>query len=100
MTGTLRITLLGSGSSAGVPRIGGDWGACDPKEPRNLRTRSGLLVQRWNGAPGHPLEATTVLVDTSPDLRGQLLAADVQHVDAVFYSHDHADQTHGIDDLR
>ncbi len=100
MTNTLRITLLGSGSSAGVPRIGGDWGACDPKEPRNYRTRGGLLVQRWRGAPSHPLEATTILVDTSPDLRAQLLAADVQRVDAVLYSHDHADQTHGIDDLR
>jgi phosphoribosyl 1,2-cyclic phosphate phosphodiesterase len=100
MTDTLRITLLGSGSSAGVPRIGGDWGACDPKEPRNQRTRGGLLVQRWRGPPGRPLEATTILIDTSPDLRAQLLAADVQRVDAVLYSHDHADQTHGIDDLR
>lgn len=100
MTGTLRITLLGSGSSAGVPRIGGDWGACDPKEPRNHRTRGGLLVQRWADAPGDPMEATTLLVDTSPDLRSQLLAANVKRVDAVLYSHDHADQTHGIDDLR
>jgi phosphoribosyl 1,2-cyclic phosphate phosphodiesterase len=100
MTGTMRITLLGSGSSAGVPRIGGDWGACDPKEPRNARSRGGLLVQRWTGEPGDPLQATTVLVDTSPDLRSQLLAAQVKRVDAVLYSHDHADQTHGIDDLR
>lgn len=100
MTGTLRLTLLGSGSSAGVPRIGGDWGACDPNEPRNARSRSGLLVQRWAGAPGDPLTATTVLVDTSPDLRSQLLAAKVRHVDGVLYSHDHADQVHGIDDLR
>lgn len=100
MTDTLRITLLGSGSSAGVPRIGGDWGACDPKEPRNQRSRGGLLVQRWIGPPGDPMQATTVLVDTSPDLRSQLLAAHVKRVDAVLYSHDHADQTHGIDDLR
>lgn len=100
MTGTRRITLLGAGSSAGVPRIGGDWGACDPNEPRNQRSRGGLLVQQWQGEPGDPLEATTVLIDTSPDLRAQLLAADVKRVDAVLYSHDHADQTHGIDDLR
>jgi phosphoribosyl 1,2-cyclic phosphate phosphodiesterase len=100
MTGVLRLTLLGSGSSAGVPRIGGDWGQCDPKEPKNRRTRSGLLAQLWSGLPGDPLTATTVLVDTSPDLRAQLLAAKVRHVDAVLYSHDHADQVHGIDDLR
>jgi phosphoribosyl 1,2-cyclic phosphate phosphodiesterase len=100
MTDTLRLTLLGSGSSAGVPRIGGDWGQCDPNEPKNARTRSGLLVQRWRGRPGDPLTATTVLIDTSPDLRAQLLAANVTHVDAVLYSHDHADQVHGIDDLR
>jgi phosphoribosyl 1,2-cyclic phosphate phosphodiesterase len=100
MSGTLRFTLLGSGSSAGTPRIGGDWGICDPKEPRNARTRSGLLVQQWAGPPGDPLTATTVLVDTSPDLRSQLLAAKVRHVDGVLYSHDHADQVHGIDDMR
>jgi phosphoribosyl 1,2-cyclic phosphate phosphodiesterase len=99
-TDTLRVTLLGSGSSAGVPRIGGDWGACDPREPKNRRTRGGLLVQRWRGPASDPAAATTVLVDTSPDLREQLLAAEVKRIDAVLYSHDHADQTHGIDDLR
>jgi phosphoribosyl 1,2-cyclic phosphate phosphodiesterase len=100
MSDTLRITILGCGSSGGVPRVGGDWGACDPNEPKNRRSRGSLLVQRWKGAPGHPDEATTVLVDTSPDLREQLLAARVPRVDAVLFSHDHADQTHGIDDLR
>jgi phosphoribosyl 1,2-cyclic phosphate phosphodiesterase len=100
MSDTLRITILGCGSSGGVPRVGGDWGACDPNEPKNRRSRGGLLVQRWHGAPGHPNEATTVLVDTSPDLREQLLAARVPRIDAILYSHDHADQVHGIDDVR
>jgi phosphoribosyl 1,2-cyclic phosphate phosphodiesterase len=100
MTGTLRITILGSGSSGGVPRVGGDWGACDPTEPKNRRSRGGLLVQRWAGEPSDPDQATTVLIDTSPDLREQLLAACVPRIDAVLFSHDHADQTHGIDDLR
>jgi phosphoribosyl 1,2-cyclic phosphate phosphodiesterase len=100
MSGTLRLTILGSGSSGGVPRVGGDWGACDPAEPKNRRTRGSLLAQKWQGAPGHPSEATTVLIDTSPDLREQLLAAQVGHLDAILYSHDHADQSHGIDDVR
>ncbi|MGE3866831.1 MAG: MBL fold metallo-hydrolase, partial [Hyphomonadaceae bacterium] len=100
MTDTLRVTMLGSGSSSGVPRIDGDWGVCDPNEPRNRRMRCGLLVQRWRGPAGDPAEATTVLIDTSPDLRAQMLAADVKRLDGVIYSHDHADQTHGIDDLR
>ena len=90
------FTLLGSGSSGGVPRVGGDWGACDPSEPRNRRLRCSALVQafRDDGA------ATNVLIDTSPDLREQLLSAEVGHLDAILYSHDHADQSHGIDDVR
>lgn len=88
---TLRITILGSGTSSGVPRIGGDWGACDPSDPRNRRTRVSLLVQS---------ETTTILVDTSPDMRAQLLAAGVIAIDAVLWTHDHADHSHGIDDLR
>ncbi len=96
---TLRATILGSGSSGGVPRVGGDWGACDPTEPKNRRTRGSLLLQRWKGAPGEG-EATTVVIDTSPDLREQFLAADVRRLDAIVFSHDHADQTHGIDDVR
>jgi phosphoribosyl 1,2-cyclic phosphate phosphodiesterase len=93
--GDLEVVILGSGSSGGVPRGDGDWGACDPAEPRNRRLRCSLLVRR-HGPDG----VTTVLVDTSPDLRQQMLDARVEAVDAVLYTHDHADQTHGIDDLR
>ncbi len=100
MSATLRVTILGCGSSGGVPRADGDWGACDPGEPKNKRSRCSLLVQRWRGAPGAGEDATTVLIDTSPDLREQCIAARVVRVDAVLYTHDHADQTHGIDDLR
>jgi phosphoribosyl 1,2-cyclic phosphate phosphodiesterase len=98
-TGWLKVTILGCGSSGGVPRIDGDWGACDPHDLRNRRTRCGLLVQRWASADqqGDP---TTVLVDTSPDLREQLIKAGVTRIDAILYTHDHADQTHGIDDVR
>lgn len=97
---TMRFTILGCGSSAGVPRLGGnegagDWGACDPAEPRNRRLRCSFLAERI-GEGG----VTRVLIDTSPDLRAQLLAAKVKTLDAVLLSHDHADQTHGIDDLR
>lgn len=90
------FTLLGTGSSGGVPRVGGDWGDCDPQEPRNRRTRCCALVQRL-AANG---DVTTVLIDTSPDLREQLLTAGIGCVDAIVYTHDHADQTHGIDDVR
>ena len=93
----LEAVILGCGSSMGVPRVDGQWGACDPAEPRNRRTRCSLLVRRRDGSNR---AETTVLVDTSPDLRAQVLAAGVQRVDAVLYTHDHADQTHGIDDLR
>ncbi len=100
MTGSTRFTLLGTGSSGGVPRIGGDWGQCDPAEPRNRRRRCSLLVQRWQGVPGPADQATTVLIDTAPDFREQALECGLTHLDAVMYSHDHADQSHGIDDLR
>lgn len=92
---TLRFTILGCGPSTGVPRIGNDWGACDPSNPKNRRRRCSLLVERI-GVEGR----TVVLVDTSPDLREQLLDAGVGALDAVLYTHDHADHTHGIDDLR
>lgn len=91
-----RIVLLGTGSSGGVPRVGGDWGACDPAEPKNRRRRCCALVQK-TGVDGNQ---TNILIDTSPDLREQLLDADVKHIDAVVFTHDHADQAHGIDDVR
>jgi phosphoribosyl 1,2-cyclic phosphate phosphodiesterase len=87
----VKITILGCGTSSGVPRIGGDWGACDPDEPRNRRTRASILVQS---------RTTTILVDTGPDMRAQLLAAGIAKIDAVLWTHEHADHTHGIDDLR
>ncbi|WP_291836020.1 MBL fold metallo-hydrolase [Brevundimonas sp.] len=95
MMDALEVVILGSGSSGGVPRGDGDWGACDPAEPRNRRTRCSALIRR-HGSEG----ITSVLIDTSPDLRAQMLAAQVKSIDAVLYTHDHADQTHGIDDLR
>lgn len=88
--------ILGCGPSPGVPRIGNDWGNCDPAEPRNARSRCALLVER-RGESG---AATRILVDTSPDMRVQLLAAAVDRIDAVLYTHAHADHLHGIDDLR
>lgn len=92
---TLTLTILGCGSSGGVPRVGQGWGDCDPAEPRNRRRRCSLLVEQEAGG-----QKTTALIDTSPDLREQLLAENVQRLDAVLYTHDHADHTHGIDDLR
>jgi phosphoribosyl 1,2-cyclic phosphate phosphodiesterase len=100
MTVALEATLLGCGSSGGVPRLGGPdnagyWGACDPRNPKNRRTRCSLLVRRKAGDG-----ETTVLVDTSPDMREQLLAARCASLDGVLITHDHADQLHGLDDLR
>lgn len=97
---TLRVTLLGCGSSGGVPRATGDWGACDPNEPKNRRTRCGLLLQQWQGDVGDPRQATTVLIDTPPEVRQQLADAGARRLDGVFISHDHADQTNGFDDVR
>lgn len=99
MTGRVRVTILGCGSSGGVPRVGNEWGACDQNDPRNRRTRCSILVERYEGVYAHE-NSTVVLIDTSPDLREQLLAARVSHIDALLYTHDHADQSHGIDDLR
>jgi len=92
---TLKLTILGCGTAGGVPRVGNHWGACDPSNPKNRRRRCSLLVERA-GAKGE----TGILVDTSPDLRQQLLDAGVGWVDGVLYTHDHADHSHGIDDLR
>lgn len=93
---TLRLTILGCGSSAGVPRVGVGWGACDPANPKNRRRRCSVLVERFSEGGA----ATTVLVDTGPDVRDQLLGADVRRLDGVLYTHEHADHIHGIDDLR
>ncbi|MBY6047896.1 MBL fold metallo-hydrolase [Vannielia litorea] len=90
-----RFTILGCGSSGGVPRLPDNWGDCDPNEPRNRRSRCSLLVER-DGPEG----TTRVLIDTSPDLRAQLLDAKVGALDGVAFTHAHADHTHGLDDLR
>lgn len=87
----MRITLLGSGPSSGVPDIPHGWGACDPDNPKNRRLRQSILVEQ---------NETRLLVDTSPDLRQQLLAAGVRRIDALLYTHAHADHFHGVDDLR
>lgn len=92
---SLKLAILGCGSSAGVPRVGGDWGKCDPANPKNLRRRCSVLLTRTGGEG-----ATRVLIDTSPDMRDQMLAADVRDLDGVLYTHEHADHTHGIDELR
>ncbi|MCU9838474.1 MBL fold metallo-hydrolase [Ruegeria sp. WL0004] len=95
MTMELRFTILGCGSSGGVPRLGGHWGDCDPSNPKNRRQRCSMLVER-EGPDG----TTTVLIDTTPDMRNQLLEAGTGRLDAVVYTHSHADHVHGIDDLR
>lgn len=87
----MEVTILGCGTSGGVPRIGNDWGACDPNEPKNRRRRCSILVKEKD---------TTVLIDTSPDIREQLLDADIGRLDGVVWTHEHADQCHGIDELR
>ena len=87
----MKTRILGCGTSSGVPRIGNDWGDCDPKEPKNRRTRSSILIESGEAA---------LLVDCGPDLRGQLLAAELIDIDCVIVTHDHADHCHGIDDLR
>ncbi|NJR79087.1 MBL fold metallo-hydrolase [Sphingomonas corticis] len=87
----MKVRILGSGTSSGVPRIGNDWGECDPAEPRNARTRASILVEH---------EGTRILVDTGPDMRAQLLAARAGTVDAIIWTHEHADHVFGIDDVR
>ncbi len=95
MSGELRFTILGCGSSGGVPRLGGHWGDCDPTNPKNHRRRCSMLVEQETEAG-----VTRVLIDTSPDMREQLLSAGVGNLDGVVYTHSHADHVHGIDDLR
>src|SRR5581483_6449086 len=87
----MRVRILGCGTSSGVPRVGNDWGSCDPANPKNRRRRVSILVE-W--------EEVRILVDTPPDIREQLLDAEVNDVEAVIWTHDHADHCHGIDDLR
>ena len=87
----MKLRILGCGTSSGVPRVGNDWGDCDPAEPRNRRRRASILVEH---------KGTRILVDTGPDLREQLLDAEISDIDAVIWTHDHADHCHGIDDLR
>jgi phosphoribosyl 1,2-cyclic phosphate phosphodiesterase len=89
------ITILGCGSSGGVPRPAQGWGECDPANPKNRRRRCSVLIQQE-----HDNGTTSVLVDTSPDLREQLIDAHVIHLDGIVYTHDHADHCHGIDDVR
>jgi phosphoribosyl 1,2-cyclic phosphate phosphodiesterase len=96
----LEATILGSGSSGGVPRADGDWGRCDPGEVRNRRSRCSLAVRLVTDAATDPAGQTTVLVDLSPDFRTQAVACGLRRIDHVLFSHDHADQTHGIDDIR
>lgn len=88
----MKLLMLGSGTSTGVPRIGNDWGLCDPNEPKNRRTRASIIVESAAGQ--------RILVDTSTDLRTQFLTNGIDRIDAVFWTHDHADHVHGIDDLR
>lgn len=92
---SLRITILGCGSSGGVPRVGGDWGLCDPANSKNRRRRCSVMLEQRSGGG-----TTRVLIDTSPDLREQMLSAGVSEIDGVWYTHEHADHTHGIDELR
>ena len=87
----MKLRILGCGTSSGVPRVGNDWGLCDRDEPRNRRRRASVIVS---------YDHSRILVDTPPDLREQLLEADVKDVEAVIWTHDHADHCHGIDDLR
>jgi len=93
--GELRFTILGCGSSGGVPRLGGHWGNCDPNNVKNFRKRCSLLIQRFDND-----NVTNVLIDTAPDMRQQLLDAKIGKLDAVIYTHEHADHLHGLDDLR
>ena len=95
MSARLRFHILGCGSSGGVPRIGGHWGDCDPANPKNRRRRCSMLVERETDQG-----VTRVLIDTSPDMRDQLIDAGVGALDGVIYTHSHADHVHGVDDLR
>ena len=92
---TVKFTILGCGSSGGVPRIGNDWGACDPTNPKNRRRRCSIMLEQTIGQG-----STRVIIDTSPDMREQMLSNNASAIDGVWYTHEHADHTHGIDELR
>jgi phosphoribosyl 1,2-cyclic phosphate phosphodiesterase len=98
MSVDLEVTILGCGSSGGVPRADGNWGVCDPADPRNNRTRCSMMIRRRSAEV--PERWTTVIVDTAPEFRQQAAAAGAKRLDALLLTHDHADQTHGIDDIR
>ena len=87
----MKITILGCGTSQGVPKIGGNWGVCDPDNPKNRRRRSSILIEQ---------DGLSFMIDTGPDFREQCLSANINHLDAILYTHDHADHTHGIDEIR
>ena len=91
----MRVTILGCGGAGGVPLVGGDWGACDPREPKNRRRRVSILIE-----DGPKQSPTRLMVDTSPDLREQMLDTGVQRLDGIVFTHNHADHVHGVDDLR
>jgi len=93
---TIRCTILGCGASGGVPRIGHDWGACDKNNPKNRRQRCAVLIEKLDAQE----RVTSILVDAGPDIRAQMLMVNLKKVDALLFTHDHADHTHGIDDLR
>jgi phosphoribosyl 1,2-cyclic phosphate phosphodiesterase len=95
MSKTLTVRILGSGCSTGVPRVDGYWGACDPENPRNRRSR----CSAWFGLSDDQ-GLTSVVIDTAPDFREQMIRAAIPHIDAILWTHDHADQTHGLDDMR
>jgi phosphoribosyl 1,2-cyclic phosphate phosphodiesterase len=97
VSGVLEVVVLGCGSSGGVPRADGNWGDCDPADPKNARTRCSLMVRRKGDGPG---QETTALVDASPEFRLQAARAGMKRLDAVLLTHDHADQVHGLDDVR
>ncbi|MGH6988056.1 MAG: MBL fold metallo-hydrolase [Caulobacteraceae bacterium] len=98
MRAKLEVTILGCGSSGGVPRADGDWGACDPADPRNRRSRCSLMVRRPSDGP--PETWTTLIVDASPEFRLQAAEAGARRLDGLLLTHDHADQSHGLDDIR
>jgi phosphoribosyl 1,2-cyclic phosphate phosphodiesterase len=95
MTKALTVRILGSGCSTGVPRVDGYWGACDPQNPKNRRSRCSAWFALSDGDA-----MTSVVIDTAPDFREQMIRASVPHIDAILWTHDHADQTHGLDDMR